>query len=65
MNVGDGNLPEVESVSGDVVKCRLLFLFYTTSEGPDQLVRCNLDSKNAIRRVSEDPTVQSKDRRCG
>ena len=64
MNVGDGNLPEVESVGGDVVKCGLFFLFYTTSEGPDRLVRCNLDSKNAIRRVSKDPTVQSKDRRC-
>ena len=61
----DGNPPENKGVGGNVVKCGLLFMFDGVFEGPHRFVCCNLDRKDAIWRVSENPTVQFKDRQCG
>jgi len=58
---GNGNLPKIEGVCGDVLECGLLFNLDGFLEAPDGFCRRNFDRKDAVARFAEHQTVESND----
>jgi hypothetical protein len=56
----NGNFPENEAVSGNVLKRGVLFLLDRILEGTNSLIRGNFDLKDAGARLASHQTIQCK-----
>ena len=53
-------LPEVKHVGRNVIECGLLLLLNSLLDGANRFCLCNLDRKDAVRSIAQDPTVEGE-----